>query len=236
MRNSCVSFAEDVGRINYQKTNDSKSMLKIELSGASTSVQQRHIGAIAALVLISLLSSLSGLPVNHAISNWSEGLLWGMAEPVIRLDHLASLVAIGLISGRTVHGALMAATFVLATVFGTIIHLFPLSLAGAEIAIAASTIIFGAMLVTSNLPNWVALTVIGAIAGLFHGYADGDGIIGTGIIPLVAYVLGVTLTQYVVAMSAREIKPLLSSKIRFTGLAFCALGIMFLSYSIKYSY
>lgn len=208
-------------------------MLKIQLSGYSTPLQHRHIGAIAALVLISLLSSLSGLPVHHAISNCWEGFLWGIAQPVINLDHLASLVAIGLISSLIPHGTLIAASFVIATVFGTIIHLFPLNFTSAEIAIALTTITFGAMLVISPQRNWVALALVAAIAGLFHGYADSESIIGTGIIPLVAYVLGVTLTQYVVAMSAREIKPLLPSKIRFTGLAFCALGMMFLSYSMK---
>lgn len=208
-------------------------MLKIELSGYSTPLQHRHIGAIAALVLISLLSSLSGLPSHHTISNCWEGFLWGMAQPVLSLDHLVSLVSLGLISALIVHGALIPASFVLATVFGTIIHLFPLNFTGAEIAIAACTMTFGTILVISQQRNWLVLVILGAIAGLFHGYADGESITGTGIISLVAYVLGVTLTQYVVAMSAREINLKIPSKIRLTGLTFCALGIMFLTYSLQ---
>jgi len=35
-----------------------------------------------------------------------------------------------------------------------------------------------------NKPNWLVLTVLGAIAGLFHGYAYGESIIGAGMTPL----------------------------------------------------
>jgi len=43
------------------------------------------------------------------------------------------------------------------------------------------------MLVMPNKPNWLVLTVLGAIAGLFHGYAYGESIIGAGMTPLFAY-------------------------------------------------
>ncbi|MEH2359959.1 HupE/UreJ family protein [Nostoc sp.] len=201
----------------------------------------RHIGAIAALILISLLSSLSGTPVKHTISNYWEGFLWGLADPVISLNCLVGIIAIGLLSSVFVRGAVIAGCFVLAAVLGIVIHLFQLNLPGTEIALAISTILFGTMLMMPNQPNLIVLALVGISAGLFQGYADAESIIGAGMIPLIAYILGITLTLFVVAMSAREIgvamgmreiNRILPWKMSITGFAFCAIGIVFLSNSI----
>jgi urease accessory protein len=207
-------------------------MLEIELSASATLLSHRHIRAIAALVLISLLSSWSGAPHHHLIANSWEGFLWGMADPVISWECLVSIVAIALFSAGISRGAFIAALFVFAAIVGTVIHLFPLNLPGAEIAIAISIIVFSVMLVISNQLNWIVLAFLGAIAGFFHGYAHGESIIGAEIVPLFAYVLGTTLTYYVIAMSVREIHPVLLSKRHFAGLTFCAMGIVFLHNSI----
>ncbi|MEH1935712.1 MAG: HupE/UreJ family protein [Nostoc sp.] len=206
----------------------------------------RHIGAIAALILISLLSSLSGTPDDHTISNCWEGFLWGLADPVISLNCLVGIVAIGLLSSVFVRGAVIAGCFVLAAVLGIVIHLFQLNFPGTEVAfaesvgtaIAISTILFGTMLMMPNQPNFMVLALVGISAGLFQGYADAESIIGVGIMPLVAYILGITLTLFVVAMSAREIgsamgmgeiNRILPLKMSIAGFAFCAIGIVFLS-------
>jgi urease accessory protein len=60
----------------------------------------RYVGAIAALAIISLLSSWSGLPSQHEISNSWDGLLWGIADPVLAFDMLVSIVVIGLLARR----------------------------------------------------------------------------------------------------------------------------------------
>jgi urease accessory protein len=204
-------------------------------------LMHRHIVAIAVLILISLLSSLSGTPVNHTISNPWEGFLWGLADPVIGLNCLVGIVAIGLLSSVFVRGAAIAGCFVLATVLGIVIHLFQLNLPGTEIAIAISTIVFGTMLMMPNQPNFIVLALVGISAGLFQGYADAESIIGAGMMPLIAYILGMTLTLFAVAMSAREIgtamgmgeiNRILPWKISITGFALCAIGIVFLSNSI----
>lgn len=219
-------------------------MFKIELSKSSDSgkfpaskLQHRHLGAIAALVLISLLSSLAGTPAYHAISNCWEGFIWGMADPVIGLDRLAGLLAIGLLSAGVVRGTSVAASLAIASVLGTVIYLSPIYLPGTQMAIAISTIAFGAILVLPTQLNWVALAVLSAIAGLFQGYANGESVVGLGMVTLVTYLIGVTLTQSAIVMSAREIgitlgmgknhQPLLS-KIRLAGVAFCSIGIVFL--------
>jgi urease accessory protein len=203
----------------------------------------RHIGAIAALILISLLSSLSGTPFEHTISNCWEGFLWGLADPVIGLDCLVGIIAIGLLSSVFVRGAAtIAGSFVLAAILGIVIHLFQLNLPGTEIAIAFSTIVFGTMLMMPSQPNFMLLALGGISAGLFQGYTVAESIIGAGMMPLVAYMLGMTLTLFTVAMSAKEIggamgmgaiNRTLSWKISIAGFALCAIGIVFLSNSMS---
>ncbi|WP_016949555.1 HupE/UreJ family protein [Anabaena sp. PCC 7108] len=221
-------------------------MFKIPLTASSNlrklpvSRQYRHIGAIAALVLISLLSSSGGVPVAHTISNSWEGLIWGIADPVIALDRLAGIVAIGLLAARFGRGAWIGASFVIAALCGQIIHLYQLNLLGTEIAIAIFTIAFGIILVQQIQLSWLVIAIVSAAAGLFQGYADGESILGAGIVTVVTYIIGVTLTQSVIflcsresgaIMGGKEIQPILASKIRWAGLAFCGIGIVFLGKS-----
>ncbi|WP_445631292.1 HupE/UreJ family protein [Nostoc sp. DSM 114167] len=207
----------------------------------TSKLADRHIGAIAALILISLLSSLSGTPFDHNISNGWEALVWGLADPVISLNCLVGIVAIGLLSSVFVRGAAIAGCFVLATVLGIVIHIFQLNLPGTEIAIAISTIVFGTMLMMPNQLNFLVLALMSISAGLFQGYANAESIIGAGTISVVAYILGITLTLFAVAMSAREIgvgmgmgeiNRILPWKISLAGFALCAIGIVFLSNSL----
>ncbi|MBE9006318.1 hypothetical protein IQ259_14940 [Fortiea sp. LEGE XX443] len=73
---------------------------------------QRHIGAIAALAIISLLSSWSGLPFHHEIYNSWDGFLWGMADPVLALDKLVGILTIGLLAAGNVRGRWIAVALV----------------------------------------------------------------------------------------------------------------------------
>ncbi|MDZ8093826.1 MAG: HupE/UreJ family protein [Nostoc sp. DedQUE05] len=207
----------------------------------TSKLMPRHVGAIAALILISLLSSLSGTPFDHNISNGWEAFVWGLADPVISLNCLVGIVAIGLLSSVFVRGAAIAGCFVLATVLGIVIHIFQLNLPGTEIAIAISTIVFGTMLMMLNQLNFLVLALVGISAGLFQGYANAESIVSAGTISVVAYILGITLTLFAVAMSARkigvgmgmgEINRILLWKISLAGFALCAIGIVFLSNSL----
>ncbi|MBN3891224.1 MAG: HupE/UreJ family protein [Nostoc sp. JL31] len=223
-------------------------MFKTKLSESRTwgelntsKFMDRHIGAIAALILISLLSSLSGTPFEHTISNAWEAFVWGLADPVISLNCLVGIVAIGLLSSVFARGAAIAGCFIFATVLGIVMHLYQLNLPGTEIAIAISTIVFGTMLMMPNQLNFLVLALMGISAGLFQGYANAESITGAEMISVAAYILGITLTLLAVAMSAREIgvgmgmrelNRILPWKISLAGFALCAIGIVFLSNSL----
>ncbi|MBE9190105.1 HupE/UreJ family protein [Gloeocapsopsis crepidinum LEGE 06123] len=195
---------------------------------------------LSASLGILFLSTAQQALAHHALgsetpTNFFEGFISGLAHPVIGLDHLAFVVAIGLIAAGQINGTIIPAGFVLAALVGTGIHVLNFDLPAAEIAIALSVVTFGVMLAIPRKPNWIVLTCLGAIAGLFHGYAYGEAIIGAGMIPLVAYLLGFSLIQYGVAMLARAVGNLIIHKIpnrqimRLCGLAIAAIGIVFMT-------
>ncbi|MBD2450147.1 HupE/UreJ family protein [Nostoc sp. FACHB-152] len=198
----------------------------------------RLVGAIAALVLISLLSLWSGLPSHHVISNPGDGFLWGMAEPVLSFGNFVSIIAIGLLAARMVSSSWIAISFVLAAILGTVIHLSQISVPGIEIAIAITNVAFGVMLLIPQ-PKFLILLLFSAIAGLFQGYFSSESIVGADTITSGFYIFGAILTQYAVVMSSKKIGDTLEVSstvpriISFVGFAICAVSIVFLQGSFN---
>ena len=212
-----------------------------ESSNLLTSKQQRLLGSIAILVVISLLTSAGGSPIEHNVSSTWEGFIWGIADPVISLDRFAGIVALGLFSARFTRGNWLNITFVIAAICGQLINLSPVILPASGIAIAICTIALGVMLVTPIPIHWLAIALLSATAGIFQGYSDATSIIGAETLTMIIFVISVAFTQTVIIMSARkigvnfginEINQILPKIIRFAGLVFCAIGIVFLGYSI----
>lgn len=131
-----------------------------------------------------------------------EGLLSGLAHPVIGLDHLAFVVAIGLLSARQVRGAWLPLFFVVAAMLGTGLHVMAVNLPLTEMAIAVSVIALGVLLALGQQLSFPLLAGLAALAGLFHGYAYGEAIVGAEMAPLVAYLAGFTVIQYAIAFLA----------------------------------
>jgi urease accessory protein len=131
-----------------------------ESSNLLTSKQQRLLGSIAILVVISLLTSAGGSPIEHNVSNIWEGFIWGIADPVISLDRFAGIVALGLFSARFTRGNWLNITFVIAAICGQLINLSPVILPAPAIAIAICTIALGVMLVTPIPIHWLAIALL----------------------------------------------------------------------------
>jgi urease accessory protein len=209
-------------------------------------------------LLIALLSCLivSGLNIwsaNPAFAHhptggktptdWLSGFLSGLGHPVIGLDHLAFVIATGLISVGQPRGILIPGAFVLAAMAGTGIHLLNWNLPQPEMIISLSVVVFGIILgFRTNLEsrfNSAIFAGLAAIAGIFHGYAYGESIIGATVAPLVAYLVGFTLIQFGIAVAVLSIASFALSRLnqngfflRFAGLAIAAAGFVFLSKAI----
>lgn len=133
-------------------------------------------------------------------STFFQGLLSGFGHPIIGLDHLAFIVGVGLLSAAFAKRWLMPLAFVAATVVGTVLHLMALSLPAAELVIAITVALIGVLAFSGwRVALGVAATLF-ALAGVFHGYAYGEAVVGAEATPIAAYLLGFCIIQYAIAV------------------------------------
>ena len=164
----------------------------------------RVVSSSALAAVASLLAADSAL-AHHVMggrtpSTFMEGLLSGLGHPIIGVDHAAFLVAIGLVVGVGGLNLLMPVIFVVASAIGVALHVQGVGLPGAEILVAASVIIVGAVIVRKDALAPVVWGSFFALAGLFHGYAYGESIFGAERAPLIAYLIGLAVVQIVLAI------------------------------------
>lgn len=134
---------------------------------------------------------------------FTQGLLSGLGHPIIGVDHFAFIVAVGIASAFISNGRWMPLVFILATVAGVGLHLFSLDLPFSEAVIATSVLLAGGLLAAGiNLPA-AAWGLLFSVAGLCHGYAYGESIVGAENSPLLAYFIGFAIIQFVIATVAR---------------------------------
>jgi urease accessory protein len=218
--------------------------LKMAMADAIVPLSLVRIVRSVALVLGIVCSfwSILTLPAiaHHAMDgalpqNGLEGVLSGLAHPVIGLDHLAFVIAVGLLASLQPQGGWLPLVFLGTAVAGTGLHLAGWNLFASELMIATSVLLFGLMLAI-NIPDWRVVLGLGAFAGLFHGYAYGEAIVGAGMAPLLAYLLGFTVMQGAIAFGAMRLVKLISQKamnaspsLRSVGFVMFGMGLAFLS-------
>jgi urease accessory protein len=172
-------------------------------------------------------------------TNFAEGFLSGLAHPVIGIDHLVFVIAIGLLAATWQNslGSSIPVVFTIATASGTGIHLLNVNLPVLEIIIAASVAIIGIFLARENRINLALLTALSAIAGIFHGYAYGEAIIGAEATALNAYLIGFMIIQLIISAIAFYLGQFMIQKatsqpnliLRFAGYTIFGIGLAFLS-------
>jgi urease accessory protein len=220
---------------------------KTRFSLAQLSLKQVSIFFFALFILISFVTPAHG---HHPLggqtpANFMEGLLSGFGHPIIGLDHFLGVIAIGLIAIANPLGIFFPISFILATLLGAVIHLFGWNLPFAEIVIALSVIIFGLILNLKHLKKIkvnnpflqnFGLILLIAIAGIFHGYAYGESIIGAEMTPLFAYLTGFTLIQLLISITSYKIGNLIFQQfhnqflkvIPLIGLGISTAGVVFI--------
>jgi urease accessory protein len=194
------------------------------------------------LLSINLFFNTAPALAHHAMggglpANFGEGLISGLAHPVIGIDHLAFVIAIGLLAAlKNKLGMVIPGAFVAATALGAVIHLQGINLPAPEMIISASVLGIGILLARANQTNLWLLTGLAAIAGIFHGYAYAESVLGAEATTLGAYLLGFSLIQLIISaiafysgqvfLNRSAVKSPLS--LRFTGFTICGIGISFL--------
>ena len=131
----------------------------------------------------------------------ANGFAMGFLHPLLGLDHIAAMIAVGLWAA-TLGGAAMPVlllAFPLAMVVGGILGAAGLPLPAVEAGIAASSLVIGvAVLLAARPPLWVAGSVVAGFA-LFHGHAHGAEMPATG--SLVPYAAGFVLATLALHLS-----------------------------------
>jgi len=131
-----------------------------------------------------------------------QGLLSGLGHPVIGLDHLGAIVGVGIlaaIAGRSV-GLVLA--FSAAMIAGVGVHLAKVDIPVSELLVGLSTLAIGALVIARRSIGAAAAASLFTIAGLLHGYALGESIIGAQASPLVAYLAGLLVIQTLIGAAA----------------------------------
>ena len=164
--------------------------------------------ALLAMVGLQVLQSSTAL-AHHAMGGaipttaW-QGFLSGIAHPVLGLDHLVFILAVGVISTLQPRGVYLPLLFVLTSLLATCAHALGFDLPAAEWFGLASVVLIGASLI-GILRNSRSLLALVAAAGVFHGYAYGETIVGAEATPLQAYLLGLGTVQIALALAVRYV-------------------------------
>jgi urease accessory protein len=193
----------------------------------------------ARLSLVVLTLSTTDAFAHHVMggrmpATFTEGILSGLGHPIIGLDHLAAVVAVGCLAAIHPAAVALVVAFVVAMMAGVALHLQGAMLPGAEILVALTVIALGAVMLRRQKMSTGAALVLFALVGLAHGYALGESIYGAEPSPLYAYLLGLSVVQIAIALTAAKIarglaerSPDLSS-LRLVGAGIAGIGLAIL--------
>jgi urease accessory protein len=167
-------------------------------------------------------------------ATFGEGILSGLGHPVIGLDHLAAVIAVGCLAAAHRSAWALAVVFVLAMMGGVALHLQGATVPGAEILVALTVLALGALLVLRRDMSAGVAVVLFAMVGVIHGYALGESIYGAERTPLYAYLIGLAVIQSVIALAAVYVTRSLArgspdlSTVRLVGAGIAGIGLAIL--------
>jgi urease accessory protein len=131
----------------------------------------------AALALAAgLAAGLAAVPaLAHTGAGPTAGLAAGFVHPVLGLDHVLAMVAVGVMAAQLGGRALWAvpAAFVGMMLVGGLLGLSAAPVPFVELGIAGSVVVLGFVIALGRrLPLGAAMALVGALA-VFHGHAHG---------------------------------------------------------------
>jgi urease accessory protein len=130
-----------------------------------------------------------------------QGLLSGFGHPVIGIDHFAAIVGVGILAALAGRSAAVVLAFSVAVIAGVGLHLGGMDLPATELLVGLTTLLLGALVIVRQSMGAGLAALLFAVAGLVHGYALGESIMGAEASPLVAYLLGLLVIQTAIAVA-----------------------------------
>ena len=130
-----------------------------------------------------------------------QGLLSGFGHPVIGIDHLAAIVGVGILAALAGRSAAAVLAFSVAVIAGVGVHLAKVDVPASELLVGLTTLLIGALVILRQSMSNGRATALFAIAGLVHGYALGESIVGAETSPLFAYLVGLFIIQTAIGVA-----------------------------------
>lgn len=145
---------------------------------------------------------LGGMPME----TFSHGLLSGIGHPLLGFDHLAFVILVGIAAAYTGYQRLAPLAYVGAMAVGCFLMSVGVTMPVKEFVIGISLLAVGYFVLSGKALTMPLAIGLFAVFGLFHGSAFGDSIAGaeagagTGV--LAGYLIGLAVTQYLIALGA----------------------------------
>jgi urease accessory protein len=199
---------------------------------------RRNIFALSLMALLPL-PAVAHHPMDGAMPEtlW-QGFASGIGHPVIGLDHLAFLLAAGVLAAALPRGEAFRAIagFLASGMLGLALHMAGIGLGMTEALVAASVLLAGLALLVAKRVSAPALLAGFALAGLFHGHAFAEAVIGAEATPIIAYLAGLAVIQGGLmlgamalareATHARWLRPAMGAAASFAGLGFLVVALV----------
>jgi urease accessory protein len=207
----------------------------------STRTAFRILAAISAFLPLHEASAhmLIGEKIPHS---HLQGFFSGLAHPLTGLDHLAFVIAIGLLSLRLSRGMVLPAFFLLAALAGMGLHMMYVNLPGSEMAVAISVMLSGLLLVLPIRIPLLGMACMVGLAGIAHGYAYNEPMAGAGGQTTGLFLTGLIGMQLALVLIIRSLgKKVFVSQAAYSetfqrvlGLGVGSVGLMFLVLAAGY--
>jgi len=173
------------------------------LETAMISTRYRPVLGVVAAFALTPSAQAHHMMGGRMPADFSDGLLSGIGHPVIGPDHLAAVLAVGVLAALSRRTLILCALFFASTLAGVAAHVSRVNLPG--------SVAWGFAVVSAVLALWAIQDAAGRtklvsalfiVAGALHGYAYGESIVGAQPGPLAAYLIGLTLIQASLAIGA----------------------------------
>jgi len=155
----------------------------------------RRLGVLALMMVIAEPAWAHHPMGGKLPQTFLQGLLSGFGHPVIGLEHLAAIVGVGILAALAGRSAAVVLAFSIAIIAGVGLHLAKVDLPASELFVGLTTLLIGALVIARQSMGAGLALLLFAAAGLVHGYALGESIVGAEASPLVAYLFGLLIMQ-----------------------------------------
>jgi urease accessory protein len=129
-----------------------------------------------------------------------EGLLSGLQHPALGLDHLAFVVVLGVVAALARAGLPLILAFVATAAIATYARAINFDYPYVEPLVALTVIAAGVLLALGLGARKLIWLPFAAVAGLLHGYAFGEEVLGADGPVIAAYIIGGTVACTAIAL------------------------------------